>query len=828
MMFRNSKQWQIPFITLICTMSIATTSFQLPSRYQHWTTTQRTSSQQQRRRRRQQQRLNLSSPQKLVQEADRTLNTPNSMMEDFDPSNLSQRTMDRRWFLGTALIGTSGGFAAHAASSEPQAELPRTFEKLQWESTPINRRTGITVFDAEKAGYNVRFVTYLARFLLVFDADCQKWWYSRAADIPRRASADQVAAIRLAQFGAFAASVEVGLQGYEGSEGPSNLMDSLLTRYCPPDMDIVRKKRAERGLAPLTEMEETKERREIKEARRQIALLFGLMEINQPVERINQLLAAIANGSIASVRVVDGGSGYAPGYGSPLVTFPPPKAGSDYQTATGRAILKPNGKILRIDLQNRGFGYQKAPTVIVSSPGADRGVDIPGARPAAAKAFLFKNGVNKGRLERIQLLDEGEGYTEGERIRILIDPPELPANEGGVRATADAILELAVSGIDIVDGGAGYAVEKPIPVYVEPPPLTARVNMNDPLTARIVDPSKPLPMTTIPTTQQKKKLPDPNDPDSFTARMDKLARNDGKGGGGGCIGRACYDVPVIAYATARAETSSFSTFRIDMDARLPVENEEKAINQVRLISATTGGSDSQQPIFYTGSKTSSSAQLLTLLPAGFGLEYDDDLKRFVLSAGEDFIDVNGAAAGVSKSPLDPEFGPRGRSPIEREKTLDLSSFLRFCASGAICASGAHLVLTPLDVVKTKIQTDPENYPGVVATFQKLLEQSGPTGFFTGWVPTTIGFFFWGGFSYSVTELLRRYFDELLGAQAASYEVPVIVAAACIASFFSVFILCPFEAVRIRSVAQPGYGKNIVDITSRMVTVSMHRLDSERV
>jgi hypothetical protein len=34
----------------------------------------------------------------------------------------------------------------------------------------------------------------------------------------------------------------------------------------------------------------------------------------------------------------------------------------------------------------------------------------------------------------------------------------------------------------------------------------------------------------------------------------------------------------------------------------------------------------------------------------------------------------------------------------------MSTFLRFCASGAVCASGVHLIMTPLDVIKTKIQT----------------------------------------------------------------------------------------------------------------------------
>jgi hypothetical protein len=154
--------------------------------------------------------------------------------------------LNRRLFFGAALLGT-------AATIRPRAAVANSsFGKLEWESTPVNKRTGVTVFDAEKAGFNVRFVTYLSRFLLVFDIDCQKWWYARAADIPRRASAKEVEQVRLAQFGAFSASVEVGLQEYRGKDGPQKLMEALLYRYCP-DLDTVRYKRESRTLSPLTD-----------------------------------------------------------------------------------------------------------------------------------------------------------------------------------------------------------------------------------------------------------------------------------------------------------------------------------------------------------------------------------------------------------------------------------------------------------------------------------------------------------------------------------------------------------------------------------------------
>jgi Mitochondrial carrier protein len=47
----------------------------------------------------------------------------------------------------------------------------------------------------------------------------------------------------------------------------------------------------------------------------------------------------------------------------------------------------------------------------------------------------------------------------------------------------------------------------------------------------------------------------------------------------------------------------------------------------------------------------------------------------------------------------------------RDMDLGLAAYLRFILSGAICCSGVHLAVTPIDVVKTKVQADPIKYPG---------------------------------------------------------------------------------------------------------------------
>lgn len=745
-------------------------------------------------------------------------------------SPLDQGETSRRLFFASALFAGGAALIVDKDASSAQAAnsaLAAGVGNLQWETSPVNKRSGVTVFDAERAGYNVKFVTYLSRFLLGFDNDCQRWWYSRANDLPRRATAEEVNALRLQQFGAFSASVEVGLQEYRDADGPSRLMKALLSRYSP-DPEVLAKEREAQNLQPLTDLATDKQLREIKEARRQIALLFGLMESYQPVDAISKLLAAIDNGCISSVELVEPGTGYAPGYGVPRVEFPPPDAGNEYERATGRAILQPNGKILRIDLRNRGFGYGKPPTVTIDPPAVMTNFPDVTACQATAKVFLFRGGVNKGRIERIQLIDSGFGYTKDEAIRIKISPPDVALADGGIQATALAVLEYQVSGIQMLNNGSGYAVEKPISVYVEPPPLTARVNMNDPMMSRIIQPDQPLPATTIPTKEMLKNMPNPDDPASIAAKIAKQAANDGKGGGGGCIGRACYDKQVIAVAYPKAEIDSRKMYRSTDDANKATSVEAalesrsvesskpfKKKEKDRLVSGTSSGRDSKLPILPSfGGGPSPSSQLLSLLPAGIGLEYDKKFKRYRLASGPDLPDWTQALA--STKPLDPEYGPRGRSPIEREMEMGLATYLRFSASGAICCSAVHLAVTPIDVVKTKVQTNPVKYNGVLNTFKKVIDEEGFNAFFTGWQPTFIGFFLWGGFTYVLTEYMRRYLTEIAGGAAGSNEVPIILAAAGFAAFLGCFVISPFESVRIRSVAQPDFSPSIIGVVKRMI------------
>ncbi len=316
----------------------------------------------------------------------------------------------------------------------------------------------------------------------------------------------------------------------------------------------------------------------------------------------------------------------------PAVSFPKPDAAaldsssddtngsSKYETATGRATLRPSGRILRIDIRNRGFGYTKPPTITITPPLALEAYNSPSAKAATAKAFIFRDGVNKGRLERVEVVFPGDGYAQNEIIKVQFSPPDLVRPEdGGMKCSADVVLEYEVGDIKIINPGSGYVKERPIGVYVDPPPVTARFDLNDPMVVKKLsldgtsfDGFGGRKMGTHNNNRPIMKDDEINsggvyDPPSLNAKAWNV------GSSGGCVGRGCYHDPVVAIAYPTAEVDSYSSFR----------------------SSTTmksRGKPRQLP-FWKGDSSS----LVSLLPNDFGLSYNDELKKYELVANDEAL-----------------------------------------------------------------------------------------------------------------------------------------------------------------------------------------------
>ncbi|GMH96304.1 hypothetical protein TrVE_jg3717 [Triparma verrucosa] len=611
----------------------------------------------------------------------------------------------RQWIAGgfTAAASVIYPDETTAASVPPPASSPLS---LKWQDSPYNLRTHTTLYDAEST-YPLPFITYLTRLLLTYDPLCRNWYVERARSIPLGADEEEVYQSRLEDFGRFSGSVDLGLRDYLGSQGTERLFVSLIERFASGKYGD--------------------------EARRQICLLFSLIKSSQqPTLQITQNLALLENATLETVTLLSPGTGYAPGYGPPLVTVSPPDSplGSP---AYVKSNLSKSGRILRIDVSSPGSGYASKPSIYVSAP--------KNGTKATAQAY-----VKDGGLQRVEVVFGGEGYGE-EEVKVRVS---LPENAGGTPATCVAVPELEVSSLEIINPGWGYSSNRTLELKIDPPPITSRVNLNA--------------------------LP--------TKKTQSLINKLGSNSTSGCVGRGCYD----ALPTGRGTTGG---------GRGEIRGNK--------IKGTVPD--------MVGSGSGVSSKLLGLFGDGVGVTWDG--KRWGVKAGAEAFLPTMPNTSSNSRPVDPSFGPRGRSPIEREKNLSTNTYLRFMVSGALCCSVVHLGVTPLDVVKTKLQTDPVNYPGPIIAFKKVVNEEGLSTFFSGWAPTFVGFFCWGAVGYTLTEFLKRQIFEITQLPA-SYEIPVIVLASGIGAFVGAFVIAPFETVRIRMVSDSSFPSSFPKALARIV------------
>jgi solute carrier family 25 phosphate transporter 3 len=74
----------------------------------------------------------------------------------------------------------------------------------------------------------------------------------------------------------------------------------------------------------------------------------------------------------------------------------------------------------------------------------------------------------------------------------------------------------------------------------------------------------------------------------------------------------------------------------------------------------------------------------------------------------------------------------------------LAYFTKGALAGGICCSITHGALTPVDVVKTRIQLDPKTYTGgMLSATRKIIAQEGAGALATGFGATAVGYFVQG-------------------------------------------------------------------------------------
>ena len=139
---------------------------------------------------------------------------------------------------------------------------------------------------------------------------------------------------------------------------------------------------------------------------------------------------------------------------------------------------------------------------------------------------------------------------------------------------------------------------------------------------------------------------------------------------------------------------------------------------------------------------------------------------------------------------------------------------RFFIAGGASAAISHGITTPIDVVKTRMQSDTSlaNISPLEAAIQ-ISEREGPAAFTAGLGPTVIGYGLEGALKFGVYESLKPIFLSLLGVLeigSANNSGEAYLAAAVCAGALASVILCPMEETRIRLVTDPTFGKGLFD------------------
>jgi len=137
---------------------------------------------------------------------------------------------------------------------------------------------------------------------------------------------------------------------------------------------------------------------------------------------------------------------------------------------------------------------------------------------------------------------------------------------------------------------------------------------------------------------------------------------------------------------------------------------------------------------------------------------------------------------------------------------------RYFAAGGVSAAVSHGYTTPLDVIKTRMQTNPELYNGSVPlALTSILQDEGALFLLQGLAPTCLGYGLEGALKFGCYELAKPLFKGVTSSDFAN-----ALLASCVAGGVAAIVLCPPEDVRIRMVSDPNYASSAGEAFKRRV------------
>ncbi|ANB13359.1 Pic2p [Sugiyamaella lignohabitans] len=136
-----------------------------------------------------------------------------------------------------------------------------------------------------------------------------------------------------------------------------------------------------------------------------------------------------------------------------------------------------------------------------------------------------------------------------------------------------------------------------------------------------------------------------------------------------------------------------------------------------------------------------------------------------------------------------------------------------CTLGGILACGpTHAAVTPLDLVKCRLQVNPSLYSGNFQAWKTIVATEGFGGVFTGFGATLIGYSLQGAGKYGFYEVFKKTYSDLAGEDfSKNYKTAIFLAASASAEFIADIFLCPWEAIKVKTQTTiPPYATSALD------------------
>jgi solute carrier family 25 phosphate transporter 3 len=162
--------------------------------------------------------------------------------------------------------------------------------------------------------------------------------------------------------------------------------------------------------------------------------------------------------------------------------------------------------------------------------------------------------------------------------------------------------------------------------------------------------------------------------------------------------------------------------------------------------------------------------------------------------------------------------PRQADPLHVGAVLEAAASVKpdaykYFLAGSISASASHGWTVPIDVVKTRLQTDASlKGAGIVSAAGTILSAEGPGALASGLGSTLVGYAIQGSLKYGMYEVLKPLAADALPDASL---LALCLAATCAETIGST-CLCPLEATRIRLVAEPSFGSEVFDALPKLL------------